>query len=109
MPEQFRREIPRQPTDWFGFYRFTNVGHEPSRPCRIIDISTLGAGLELFDISADEQIDGLLSVDIELSGEVQNVVLAEKTKTARVGVNFPNPTQAALEYVEELHKVRGLW
>jgi hypothetical protein len=109
MTQHFRRGVPRQPADWYGFYRFDNVEHEPSRPCRIIDVSTLGAGLELYDIAEGEQMDGLLTVNLELSGEVQSIILNENNGTARVGATFPNPTEAALQYVAALHEIRSLW
>src|ERR1700683_2343526 len=57
---ELRRGVPRQPADWFGFYRFDDADDEPVRCCRVLDISPLGAGLELFATAPGERLSGLI-------------------------------------------------
>jgi hypothetical protein len=109
MAEHLRRAVPRQPADWFGFYRFDNDDSEPWRCCRVIDISPLGVGLELFAISSDEDPSGPITISIELRGETRNVVRADLGDTARLGVEFAAPTDAARRYIRSLNGVRSRW
>lgn len=109
MTQEFRRAVPRQPADWFGFFRFDNVRDERWRTCRVIDLSPVGAGLELFEMTPNECMDGRLTVSLELHGERRNVVLDEENATARVGVQFPTPSDAAKEYIRSLSGIRSRW
>lgn len=107
--EHLRRAAPRQPAGWFGFYRFDNVEREPWRCCRIIDLSPLGAGLELFATSPGECLDGPVTVSCELRGNTRNVVLGDDENSARVGVEFSDPSEAAKEYLRSISGVRSHW
>ena len=109
MTQPLRRGVPRQPADWFGFYRFDNIWDENWRSCRVIDISPVGAGLELFDTTLGECMDGRITVSIELHGDTRNVVINEQNNTARVGVQFPTPSDVARRYVRSLSGIRSRW
>jgi len=104
-----RRRAPRQPADWFGFYKFDDADDEPLRVCRVLDISPLGAGLELFGTARDEHLGGLITVTVELHGETRNVVLDEASQTARVGVEFPVLNESAKQYLRRLNGVKSRW
>ena len=107
-PEQ-RRRTPRQPADWFGFYKFDDADNEPLRCCRVLDISPLGAGLELFATAPDEHLNGLITVTVELHGRTRNVVVDKETQAARVGVEFPILNEAAKSYIRRLNGVKSRW
>lgn len=109
MQEQLRRSVPRQTTDWFGRFRFDDTEDEPWRGCRVLDLSPLGAGLEIFETVPGEYMDGRLTVSLELHGDPRNVVFDVENKTARVGMQFPAPTGAAKEYVRSLSDIRSRW
>jgi hypothetical protein len=104
-----RRRTPRQPADWFGFYKFDDADDEPLRVCRVLDISPLGAGLELFATAPDERLGGLITVTVELHGQTRNVVVDKETQTARLGVEFPIPNEAAKNYLRRLNGVKSRW
>jgi hypothetical protein len=104
-----RRRTPRQPADWFGFYKFDDADNEPLRFCRVLDISPLGAGLELFATAPDEELRVLITVTIELHGQTRNVVVDKETQTARVGVEFPVPNEAAKQYLRRLNGIQSRW
>jgi hypothetical protein len=110
-PEQFepRRRAPRQPADWFGFYKFDDADNEPLRVCRVLDISPLGAGLELFATAPDEHLGGLITVTVELHGQTRNVVADPEMQTARIGVEFPVLNEEAKQYIRRLNGVRSRW
>ena len=77
MPEQLRRAAPRQPADWIAMYRLDNLVNEPWRVCRILDISPMGAGLQLFQVIPGELLDGNITISFELRGEGRGVVRAD--------------------------------
>lgn len=108
MTEQWRRAIPRLPADWVGVYKF-ECSKERWRPCRFIDLSSLGAGLELIEFEPDEDVNGRVTVSFELHGEPRSIVLNEDNRTARVGIEFPNPTEAAEDHVRSLNALRSGW
>jgi hypothetical protein len=109
MTEKLRRAVPRQPADWLGFYRFENVQNEPWRACRVLDISPLVAGLELFSLIPDEPVEGAISISLELRGVSRNVVRNEEHNCARVGIEFPEPTELAKEYLRHMNGSRSRW
>jgi len=87
-----RRAVPRQPADWFEFYKLDDTDNEPVRCCRVLDISPMSAGLELFATTSDENLNGLITVTVELHGNTGNVILDGETHTARVGIDFDVPS-----------------
>lgn len=109
MTEKLRRAVPRQPADWFGFYRFDNAQAEAWRACRVLDLSPLGAGLELFSIVPDEHLEGALVVSLEMRGLTRNVVRNEEQHSARLGVEFPATTEAAKEYLRVMNGAQSRW
>ena len=104
-----RRRVPRQPADWFGFYKFDDADDEPIRCCRVLDISPLGAGLELLATSPGEQLSGLITVTVELHGRTRNVIVDKETHAARVGVEFPILNDAAKQYLRRLNGIKSRW
>lgn len=106
MSDQLRRAAPRQPADWMAYYRLENGENEPWRPCRILDISPLGVGLELYEVAPEELLDGAITVSFELRGESRNIVRGEDETTARFGIQFPELTESAKEYLNKLDGTR---
>ena len=107
---QMRRAVPRQPADWFGFYRFDVSTSDTWRCCRIVDMSPLGAALELFGTLAEEDLlDGPITISLELHAKPRNVVLDTKTHSARLGVEFVQVGDAAKRYLRSINGVRSRW
>jgi hypothetical protein len=94
-PEQLgtRRRAPRQPADWFGFYQYEGPGDEPLRVCRVLDISPLGAGLELFATGPEENLGGLITVTVELRGETRNTSSTRRPKLRESVSSFQSRTK----------------
>jgi hypothetical protein len=97
MTEQLRRAAPRQSTDWSAMYRFDSDQSETWRTCRILDISPMGAGLQLYDVLPGELLDGNVTISFELRGIGRNLIRADDGTTARFGIEFPEYTEAARE------------
>ena len=47
--DHFRRLLPRQFTNWHGKYPFEEESEPRWRNCRVLDVSSAGAGLELLE------------------------------------------------------------
>jgi hypothetical protein len=108
MELRLRRLLPRQFTDWHGRFMVEGDPDERWRACRVVDVSTLGAGLELFDITPEE-MDGrsiILSVDNE--EEVRDEV-ADRADGLRVGIQFEDLTDDESAYVRSLVGLQAHW
>ena len=107
--QPLRRAAPLQPADWFGFYRFDNVEDERWRCCRVIDLSPKGAGLELFGVTPGEHVEGVITISMEHRGITRNVIWNEEAGSVRVGIEFPEITETAKEYIRSLSGARSRW
>jgi hypothetical protein len=105
-----RRAVPRQPADWFGFYRFDDAESDTWRCGRVVDISPLGAGLELFGTDiAEDQMEGPVTISLELRGTPRNIVSDAKLHSARVGVEFVELSLAAKRYLRTMNGLKSRW
>ena len=104
-----QRFAPRQAADWFGFYRYDSAEDERWRGCRVIDLSALGAGLELLGTSPDESLTGPLTISLELRGMTRSVVTESEGHSARVGIEFPMPSEGARDYLRSLSGSLSRW
>jgi len=105
---RLRRLLPRQFTDWQGRYMIEGDPGEVWRPCRVVDVSTLGAGLELFGTSPDEMAERTITLSVDLRGEVRHAVEA-RDDGIRVGIQFEDLTPAESAYVRSLVRLQALW
>lgn len=108
MELRLRRLLPRQFTDWHGRYMIEGDPHERWRECRVVDVSTLGAGLELFDVTPEEMSGQSIILSVDLRGEVKHAV-ADRADGLRVGIQFEDLTEAETTYVKSLVKLQALW
>jgi len=107
--ETLRRAVPRQPADWFGYYRFDNVENEAWRRCRVLDISSLGAGIELMATAPSDRLDGLITVSFELRGKLRGSMRIADEATARVGVEFTDVSDAARTFIRSIDIAGPRW
>lgn len=103
-----KRIILRQPTDWFGTYRIVGDPNQDKRWCRILDISTLGAGLELFGTTPEAAAEHRLNVTVQLRGDSRGAVQMPND-LVRVGVEFTDLTGEAESYVHSLFDSEERW
>lgn len=108
MELRLRRLLPRQFADWHGRYMIEDDPSERWRACRVVDVSTLGAGLELFDVTPDEMAGRSIILSVDLKGEVKHAV-ADRSDGLRVGIQFEDLTDAESDYVKSLVKLQAHW
>ena len=104
---ELRRLLPRQLADWRGKYTFEGGG-ESWRDCRVIDISTFGAGLELLDVQEDEAVEEQILLAIHLRGELRNAGRGGND-SLRAGVKFVGLSEAEIEYMDSLALLGAKW
>jgi hypothetical protein len=105
---EIRRLLPRQFADWRGKYMFEGASPDHWRDCRVIDISSAGAGLELIDTSAAEADGRRILIAVHLRGEIRNSA-PRKGETLRAGVQFVDLSDAERFYLDSLEEIKALW
>src|SRR5579862_1018999 len=107
-PARFQRAVPRQPVDWIARFRFRNDPSGQWYECRVSDISTAGAGLKLFGVDPEELDGRKIDVQVQLSGEVRNVVTGMK-RDVRVGVEFLELGGDSAKFIDSLRRTNTRW
>jgi PilZ domain len=105
---ELRRLLPRQLADWRGKYSFEGEGEQSWRDCRVIDISTFGAGLELLDVPEDETVGEHILLAIHLRGELRNAGQGSDG-SLRAGVKFVGLSEAEIDYMDSLAVLGAKW
>jgi len=108
MELRLRRLLPRQFADWHGRYRIEDDPEQRWRPCRVVDVTSLGAGLELFDTTEEEMDGRSIVLSVDLRGEVRHAV-AGRRDGVRVGIQFEDLTEAETAYVRSLGTLEAHW
>jgi hypothetical protein len=110
-----RRRLPRQGADWPG--RYTLDG-ETWGACEVLDISILGAGVELFEPPDGELMGRQITVEVEtpagasitlrMTGQIRNIAPGPKGGT-RVGTEFANLSETERAILDVLEHMRVVW
>ncbi len=108
MEHQMRRFLPRQFTDWRGKYMIEGDPDERWRDCRVIDVSSAGAGLELLDTTPEETEGRHIILAVHLRAAVRNAGPA-RGQILRVGAQFVDLTSAETAYLASLAEVDAHW
>jgi len=116
---EFRRRVPRiATTSWSGRYIVEDNHASEWGECRVLDISVLGVGLEIFPIGDDDD-PGLLvghrlvvlvqapvgeSISVRLMGTVKNVDSGTRggIRTGLEFVGLSDTEQAIVKVIEQL-------
>ena len=109
MEHQRRRLIPRQFVDWEGSYLIEGDPVQRWRDCRVLDISSAGAGLDLMDTTVSEVEGGRrVFVNLRLVGETRHSSETEGS-AIRVGIEFVELTEVEQAFLESLKKLDARW
>jgi len=108
MIHQLRRFLPRQFVDWSGAYLVEHDAEQRWGDCRVIDISTAGAGLELVDAPAAATEGQRIFVAVHLQAEIRHTRPAKEGRL-RVGTQFVDLTDAERVYLASLTRVEARW
>lgn len=117
---EYRRRVPRQYAGWTGKYSIEGDGPEDWHECRILDISLIGIGLELFGPRFDhDDLSGQrivvethtpagASLSIRARGEVRNVAHGANGGT-RVGLELVDLSDLERSILEALTVMDAFW
>lgn len=106
--QQLQTLLPRHFTDWRGKYMIEGDPEGRWRDCRIVDMSSAGAGLELLDAKPEETAGKSIIIAMQFRGEVRH---AEPTrnKRLRTGVQFVDLTDEHRVYLQSLAELEAVW
>jgi hypothetical protein len=107
MAHQFRRFLPRQFADWPGTYVLETDVEKRWGDCRVIDISSAGAGVELLDAPVEAPEGSEIFVAVHLRGEIRNS--RPREDRLRVGIQFVDLTDAERSYLASLSHLEAHW
>lgn len=116
-----RRRVPRQTAGWTGKYTIEGEDPEAWYECRVLDISVIGVGVELFG-EIPQPADTLLgkrmvveahtpageSLSIRARGEVTNVTPGADGGT-RAGMQFVDLAEGERSILDVLVLMDALW
>jgi hypothetical protein len=118
MSDARRRRLPRQEADWPGTYVIEGDLHSAWGACVIVDISILGAGLELFGDVLTDQIGRQIVVDVQtpagaaitfqMVGEIRYSAAGSRGGT-RVGIEFGHMSDTERVIRNVLEHMRIVW
>lgn len=116
--EQRRRRLPREIAGWPGRYRFDGDPENMWGDCQVIDISLLGAGVELFGAVPRDLIGRQLMIEVEtpagasitirLSGEARNSARGREGGT-RIGIEFTDLSETERSILQVMNHMRIVW
>ena len=82
--------------------------NESWRECKVIDISTAGAGLELLD-SVAQELDGHRNIlTVQLAGEIRNSGPG-RHNGIRAGVQFADLSESERCYLDSIVELKAVW
>jgi hypothetical protein len=105
---ELRRFVPRQFADWSGAYLIEEDPQHHWRDCRVVDISSAGAGLELLDPPPEIPAGGRILVAVRWHAEIRNSG-PNKGDRRRVGTRFVDLTDAERSYLESQERLAVHW
>jgi hypothetical protein len=105
---ELRRLLPRQAANWGGTYVVEADPEKRWRDCRVIDISSLGAGFELLDAPPEATEGQRIFVAVHMRGEIRNS-RASKGGHLRVGTQFIDLTDEDRVNLASLTELNALW
>jgi hypothetical protein len=108
MVHELRRFVPRQFADWNGAYLIEDDPERRWRDCRVIDISSAGAGIELGDPPHQAHEGSHIFLAIHLRGEIRNTLTLLDDRL-RVGAEFVDLTEAERHYLASMTELETRW
>jgi hypothetical protein len=113
-----RRRLPRQPADWPGRYHFEDVPDLLENTCRVVDISRVGAGIEVLGDTPLDPIGRRLIVDVEgpsngsiwihMEGIVRNASIRPSGRV-RIGMEFVGLSEVERAILDALEQMQVAW
>ena len=108
MEHELRRFVPRQFANWPGIYVVEGDLGKRCGDCRIIDVSTAGAGLELLDAPEEAAEGRLVFVAVHLQGVVKYSRPGDDGHQ-KVGIQFVHLSDQERAYLASLTTLDARW
>jgi hypothetical protein len=108
MDKKLRRTLPRQFVNWSATYLIEGSPDGQWHDCRVIDISSVGAGLELLDARPETAEGQRIVVAIQLPGEIRHSELTAEGHL-RVGAQFVGLTDEERVSLTSLTSLDAHW
>ncbi len=105
---ELRRLLPRQLTDWRGKCLFEDEADQQWRDCRVLDVSSAGAAVELLGMTPGEVIGTRMLLAIHLRGELRHTQGTD-TGRLRAGIQFVDLSPSERLYLESLEELQATW
>lgn len=106
--QKLRRLLPRQFADWRGWYMIEGDPAQRWRECRVRDITSAGAGLELRDSTSEETRGRRIILAIQLTAEVR-YAHENSEEGVRAGAQFVDLSEAERAYIASLVESGDRW
>ncbi len=106
--DQIRRLLPRQFADWQAKCMFGDDPEERWHDCRVVDVSSAGAGLDLPETQPEDIVGSSVIVVIQLRGELRNS-RPGRGQGVRMGIQFVNLTESERSYLSSLEELKAVW
>jgi hypothetical protein len=116
--DERRRRLPREVAGWRGRFKYKGQPAGCSKECRVIDISLIGAGLELLGTVPEDLLGRELSVVVEtpagasiklkLKGVVRYIG-AGRSGGTRVGIEFTGLSETERSIVDVMSHMEIFW
>jgi hypothetical protein len=105
---ELRRLLPRQLTDWRGKCLFEDESDQRWRDCRVLDVSSAGAAVELLDMRPGQVVGTRMLLAVHLRGELRH---AQGTDAGRLraGIQFVDLSESERHYLESLAELQATW
>ncbi|HLG67189.1 MAG TPA: PilZ domain-containing protein [Acidimicrobiales bacterium] len=113
-----RRRVPRQRVGWWGACTFDDDPSSGWAECQVIDLSLLGAGVEVIDARPKDPIGRPLtvavhpptsaSVSLRLSGTITNATRGARGGV-RLGMAFSNLSPMERSILDALELMQVAW
>jgi hypothetical protein len=108
MIEQFRPFLSRHFVDWPATYVVEGHLEMPWRNCRVTDVSTASAGLELAGAPEEATEGRHIFLDVHLLGEIRSS-RSDQDSRKRIGIKLLGLTDAERAYLESLTDLEARW
>jgi len=105
---ELRRLLPRQFADGSAKYALEGGSDESWHDCRVIDISSAGAGLELPEVRLEGSVGHQILLAVHLRGQLRHAVQS-RNDGVRAGVQFLGLSRAEHEYLDSLAVLQTKW
>lgn len=105
---QLRRFLPRQFADWEGTYLVEEDADRRWRACRVVDISSAGAGIHVVGACPEVAAGNHLLLRVHLRAEIRHAAPGG-AEGVRIGAQFVDLTDAERTYLASVSKLDARW